>query len=222
MRCIAAGAVSMKRRSILSWPCASALVLSLALSACGDRAAGGAAPQAATPPPANDQPAEDVPPATAPAPPAPAANAMARLDGYGDLRLGMSAQEAERAWGAALDGKPGADEVCYYLSPKGAKSPSDFALMIEHGKFVRYDVGNATELAPGGGKVGMGADELRALYHGGLLESPHKYVEGGKVLSIAASGVAPSKLVFEVNAAGKVTAWRVGLAPQVDYVEGCS
>lgn len=222
MRCIAAGAVSMKRRSILSWPCASALLLSLALSACGDRAAGDATTQAAAPPPVNDQPAEDVPPATAPAPPAPADNAMARLDGYGDLRLGMSAQEAERAWGEALDGKPGPGDVCYYLSPKGAQSPRDFALMIEHGKFVRYDVGNGTELAPGGGKVGMGVDELRTLYRGGLLESPHKYLEGGKVLSIAASGVAPSKLVFEVDAAGKVTAWRVGLAPQVDYVEGCS
>jgi hypothetical protein len=47
-------------------------------------------------------------------------------------------------------------------------------------------------------------------------------VEGGHYLSIAASGVAPSKLVFETDAAGKVTAWRVGLTPQVDYVEGCS
>ncbi len=219
MRCIAAGAVPMKRRSIL--PCASALVLSLVLCACGERAPSEAATPAA-PPPASDQPAEDVPPATAPTPLAPASGALARLDGYGGLRLGMSAEEATRAWGEALDGKPGEGEVCYYLSPKGAKAPSDFALMIENGKFVRYDVGNATELAPGGGKVGMGVDELRTLYHGGLQESPHKYVEGGKVLSVAASGVAPSKLVFEVDAAGKVTAWRVGLAPQVDYVEGCS
>ncbi|TQC57293.1 lectin, partial [Pantoea dispersa] len=28
-------------------------------------------------------------------------------------------------------------------------------------------------------------------------------------------------LVFETDAAGKVVAWRVGLPPQVDYVEGC-
>ncbi|HWI23748.1 MAG TPA: lectin, partial [Lysobacter sp.] len=29
-------------------------------------------------------------------------------------------------------------------------------------------------------------------------------------------------LVFETDAAGKVTAWRAGVPPQVDYVEGCS
>jgi hypothetical protein len=34
--------------------------------------------------------------------------------------------------------------------------------------------------------------------------------------------VAAAKLVFETDAAGKATAWRVGLSPQVDYVEGCS
>ena len=30
------------------------------------------------------------------------------------------------------------------------------------------------------------------------------------------------KLVFETDAAGKVSAWRAGVEPQVDYVEGCS
>jgi hypothetical protein len=29
-------------------------------------------------------------------------------------------------------------------------------------------------------------------------------------------------LVFEIDADGRVTAWRAGLPPQVDYVEGCS
>jgi hypothetical protein len=29
-------------------------------------------------------------------------------------------------------------------------------------------------------------------------------------------------LVFETDAAGKVTEWRAGLPPQVGYIEGCS
>ena len=29
-------------------------------------------------------------------------------------------------------------------------------------------------------------------------------------------------LVFETDASGRVTEWRAGLPPQVDYVEGCS
>jgi hypothetical protein len=68
----------------------------------------------------------------------------------------------------------------------------------------------------------MSVDQLDKLYGGALQSTPHKYVQGGHYLSIAASGVAPSKLVFETDATGKVSAWRVGLVPQVDYVEGCS
>ena len=101
-------------------------------------------------------------------------------------------------------------------------TPAEFAFMIGDGKFVRYGSDSAKVAAPGGGKVGMTTQELQALYHGALQSTPHKYVEGGQYLSMLASGVAPAKLVFEVDAAGKASAWRVGLSPQVDYVEGCS
>ncbi len=65
----------------------------------------------------------------------------------------------------------------------------------------------------------MTEDQLRALYGARLQGSPHKDVEGGKYLSVEAPGGA--KLVFETGADGKVSSWRVGLPPQVDYVEGC-
>jgi hypothetical protein len=68
----------------------------------------------------------------------------------------------------------------------------------------------------------MDETALEGLYGKRLQAAPHKYVEGGHYLSMSASGVASSKLVFETDAAGKATAWRVGLPPQVDYVEGCS
>lgn len=160
-------------------------------------------------------------------PPAPVAESaatdtQASFVGYGDMKLGSTVDEAKAAWGGELNGKPSEGSTCYYLTPKWVEKPSDFAFMAEDGKFVRYDVGTDKEAAPGGGKVGMTVEELQKLYSNALQSSPHKYVEGGQYLSVAASGVAPSKLVFETDAAGKVTAWRVGLAPQVDYVEGCS
>ena len=174
-----------------------------------------------------EQPAETpapVPEAIAPdAAETPAAGeGQAGFAGYGDMKLGSSAEEAKAAWGGELNGKPGEAGGCYYLTPKWVKTPSDFAFMIEGDKFVRYDVGTDKETAPGGGKVGMSVDQLDKLYAGSLQSTPHKYVQGGQYLSIAASGVAPGKLVFETDAAGKVSAWRVGLSPQVDYVEGCS
>jgi hypothetical protein len=197
--------------------------LTLALAACKPPAA--QPPEQAdapAPPPAADVPAESpAPPATDPA--APPEMAQAGLAGFGDMKLGSSEDEAKTAWGGELKSLAAAEgSTCHYLLPKWAKDGNELAFMIEDGKFVRYDVGTDKETAPGGGKVGMQADALQALYKDGLQSTPHKYVEGGRYLSITASGVAPSKLVFEVGADGKVTRWRVGLTPQADYVEGCS
>ncbi|OAX58726.1 lectin, partial [Xanthomonas translucens pv. translucens] len=152
---------------------------------------------------------------------APAEGQLTRDDGYGDLRLGMSAAQARAAWGGELDGQPGAAGGCYVLKPRWVKGGTDFGLMFEADKLVRYDVRTAKETAPGGGKVGMGLAQLRALYAGRVEEQPHKYIEGGKVLRIAGTTAQPGVLVFETDAAGKATAWRVGLPPQVDYVEAC-
>jgi hypothetical protein len=196
-------------------------VLALALAACNAESPSQEAAQPA-PPAAVDQPAQDVPPATAPKPaPAPAPG-LARFDGYGDMRFGMTADEATKAWGGDLKGQSGKGEPCYYLSPISSPSPAAFAFMIEGDKFVRYDVGNDKEVAPGGGKVGMGSDEIRALYAGRIEERPHKYVDGGKYLRIKADDDSGGVLVFETDAAGKVTGWRAGQPPQVDYIEGCS
>lgn len=206
-----------------------------ALAACSaDR---DAASNAADAPPVADQPAEDVPPATMPMPaslPTPASTAtstpagdgadtQAGFAGYGDVKFGTAAADMEKSWGGELQvlGKD-ANPSCYFMAPKWAKTPSEFAFMIGDGKFVRYGTDSAKVVAPGGGKVGMSTKELQALYHNALQATPHKYVEGGQYLEVSASGVSPAKLVFETDAAGKATAWRVGLSPQVDYVEGCS
>ncbi|MGH8080598.1 MAG: lectin [Lysobacter sp.] len=177
---------------------------------------------AINPAPITDQPSENVPPATAPVsnPPPAASATLARFDGYGDMRFGMSADDAKKAWAGELKGKPSADGGCYYLQPIWSSNTRDFAFMIEAGKFVRLDVGNDKEVAPGGGKRGMSADEIRKLYAGRIEEQNHKYVEGAKYLRIADNG--GGVLVFETDASGKVIVWRTGVQPQVDYVEGCS
>ncbi len=199
--------------------------LTIALAACGDRTP---ADDLATPP-VTDQPATDVPPATAPVPPAanpvepgtPTAGASAaRYVGYGDMRFGMSAEQTRKAWGGELNGAPGAGETCYHLSPKWASTPAEFAFMIEDDKFVRYSSESIKHIAPGDGKVGMSADEIKTLYPGRVVEQPHKYIDG-KYLRIKDTE-SSNAIIFETDAAGKVTEWRVGVPPQVDYVEGCS
>lgn len=207
----------------------SPLLLVVAIATTSLVACKPAAPAADVAPAATaEQPAEAMP-VPAPETTAPAATetppvseGQAGFAGYGDMKLGSTVEEAKTAWAGELNGNPGEAGGCYYLTPKWVKKPSDFSFMIEGDKFVRYDVGTDKEAAPGGGKVGMSVDQLNKLYGDSLQSTPHKYVQGGQYLSIAASGVAPSKLVFETDAAGKVNAWRVGLLPQVDYVEGCS
>lgn len=191
----------------------------LLLAGCGQRPAPAAdAGESAA---GIDQPEADVPPATAPAA-AFERNAQARFDGYGDLRFGMDPPQLLQAWGGELQGLPGAEDAeCHYLTPLWTEAPAEFAFMIEGGRFVRYDVGHPREAAPGGGRVGMSAEEIRALYPGAG-EQPHKYVEGGHYLRIKADDGGPGVLVFETDPAGRVTAWRVGVPPQADYVEGCS
>lgn len=177
--------------------------------------------------PGVDQPALDVPPATLPQaslPTIPAAG-PARMDGYGALDFGMSADEARTAWSdGVLAGQAPADgpDGCFHLSPEGQQAPNLLAFMFDNDLFVRYSATDASHVAPGGGRIGMSTEALQGLYGNGLLAIPHKYVQGGQYLSVDAAGAPPAKLLFETGADGQVSAWRVGVAPQIDYVEGCS
>ena len=206
----------MKRYLIL------AAAVALILSACKQDAASEAPTVAADPAPAATAPvAEPVATAETAAPVDP--TAQASFSGYGDMKLGSTIDEAKTAWAGELkEGAPASGSTCQYLLPKWVSTTSELGFMMEDGKFVRYDVGTAKELAPGGGKVGMVVEQLKLLYGDALQSAPHKYVEGGKVFTVNATDGTPAKLVFEADGVGKVTAWHVGLPPQVDYVEGCS
>jgi hypothetical protein len=187
----------------------------LLLAACGH-----GEPPAGAPASAATAAGQPVAASSATSPEAQISATLARYDGYGDLRFGMDEQAFAKAWQGELKRLGPAGDACFYQTPRWVKTPSDFAFMFERGRFVRYDVGTPKETAPGGGRVGMDAAQLHALYGARLDESPHKYVPGAKVMRVSAPqghGV----LVFETDAQGRVTRWRAGVPPQVDYVEGC-
>lgn len=144
--------------------------------------------------------------------------------GFGPAAFGAAAEQVRQAWGGDLgDAQPAEPGGCYYLIPQPL-GPEGYrtAFMIEGDRFVRIDVRDAAVTAPGGARVGMGADEVRAHYDGRVEEQPHKYDPEGKVLRVASPDGAPGVLVLELDGSGRVDEWRVGLPPQVDYVEGCS
>lgn len=186
------------------------LAAATSLAACNaDRPPSPAVTAPAATTPADDAAATQPAPAPAPTPApgaatdAPPGSGLARYDGYGDMRFGMTEDEARKAWGGALNGEPG--DGCHYLNPAWEKAPSYFAFMFDGGKFVRYDVGNDKEIAPGGGRRGMTEAEIDAAYPGRVAKSPHKYVSGGKYLRVKADDGGNGVLVFETDAAGKVS-----------------
>ena len=216
------------------------LTLALACAACTrrDAATGTVAapntsvsPTTALPPPAL---ATTTPPAaitaTMPASPStvaapggvmPAAGAFT-FDGFGPAHWGASEEQVRQAWGKDMDAVAKEHDGCYYLFPEPHRANGyRFAFMMEADKFGRIDVRTPDIAAPGGGKVGMDKAGLKALYPG-MTEMPHKYVEGSVYLRAMDPKGGKSALVFEVDPSGKATDWRIGVPPQVDYVEGCS
>lgn len=126
--------------------------------------------------------------------------------------------------GGPPQGDPDAQDpaACHYLFQQPRPEHGyGTAFMVEGGRFVRVDVDDPSAVAPGGGRIGMPASGIAGLYPGRIEARPHKYVDGAKYLRVTRDG-SQAVLLFETDAAGQVQEWRIGLPPQVDYVEGCS
>ena len=216
-------------------PALTALALALSLAACNPAAppegdASTMATDPAAPPPMDpvaDQPAQSVPPATVPGTigsnRAPVADGVITFQGFGPAAFGADQEQVRMAWGNDLgDAQPSEPGGCYYLTPQPiGVAGFQLAFMMEGDKFSRIDVRTDAHAAPGGGKVGMTAAEIEALYPGRVETQPHKYVEKASTLRVADTDGTNAALVFETDPAGQVTEWRIGVPPQVDYVEGC-
>ena len=211
------------------------IALLVALAGCGERGTPDASPTA----PVDAAPVADtaaMPPATETPAPAEAntsgslrvgkpADGTITFSGFGPANFGATQEEVRMAWGGDLgDEKPEEAGGCYYLVPQPLGTDGfRTAFMIEGDEFVRIDVRRDDVAAPGGGKVGMSKAQVAALY-AGIEEEPHKYTDG-QYLRVKDPAGGNGVLVFETDGNtddAKVTTWRIGVPPLVDYVEGCS
>ncbi len=139
--------------------------------------------------------------------------------GIGPLRIGMSLAEASAALGGALIVPPNADTAaCDYVEWRGA--PAGVTLMVDAGRLARVDVSLSGVRTANGIGVGDSEEAVQRAYGGRAVVSPHKY-EDGYYLAVADPTDTLFALVFETSG-GKVTRYRGGRRPQVEYVEGCS
>jgi predicted small lipoprotein YifL len=211
------------------------IALLVALAGCGERGTPDASPTA----PVDTSPVADARatpgPTEAPAPAEANTGGSLRVDkpadgtiafkGFGPANFGATQEAVRMAWGGDLgDPKPDQAGGCYYLIPQPVGTDGyRTAFMIEGDKFARIDVRRDDVAAPGGGKVGMRKAQVAALYSG-IEEEPHKYTDG-QYLRVKDPAGGSGVLVFETDGTGddaRVTEWRIGIPPQVDYVEGCS
>ena len=141
--------------------------------------------------------------------------------GIGPLRAGMTVTEASQALGTTLVTPSGIEPGgCHYVTWPGG--PDGVLIMVEQSTIARVDVRSGTMATEAGARIGDSGDRIRHLYEGRVTVTTHKYSDGQyfTVTPISAADNA-FRLIFEVEG-GRVTRYRSGKLPQVEYVEGCS
>jgi hypothetical protein len=163
--------------------------------------------------------ASDTRPSTPSTPPAmaPANDSAVTEHGLGPLRAGMTFADAKQALGGALIA-PADTAGCHYATWRGG--PRGVRVMIDDGRVARVDVDSAGVATAAGARVGDSEERIQRLYAGRVKTTPHKYEEGGHYLTVNAADDSSFAFVFETSK-GRVTRYRAGRRPAVEYVEGC-
>lgn len=140
--------------------------------------------------------------------------------GVGDVRAGMTLDDARiRTPDLRLIANSDSLECTYLEWPS---APAGVLVMFDGGRIARVDVDSAGVRTEAGVQVGDLASRVDSTYGDRVTKSPHKYTDG-QYFTVAPLREADSlyRIVFEVEN-GRVSRFRVGLRPQVEYVEGCS
>jgi len=141
--------------------------------------------------------------------------------GYGPLRIGMTVAAAASALHSPAPSTVGLDTACAYVHFDAA--PPGMRIMVTGGTVVRIEVDSTTVPTGLGVRVGDSEAHVKALYGSRVSVEPHKYLPGGHYLVV--SPIPPTdsnfRLIFETDGS-RVTSYRAGQLPQVQWVEGCA
>ena len=138
--------------------------------------------------------------------------------GIGAVRVNMSAAELRQAAGDFT--APAASEACSYVRP--ASLPAGVSVMLANGRTARIDVDSTGVRTDAGISVGDSSAAVLRAYAGRVTTTPHKYVPGGEYITVRSASPTDSalRIVFE-SEAGRVTRYRTGRVPEVEWVERC-
>lgn len=146
------------------------------------------------------------------------ADKITTFKGFQGIEIGMTIQSLSKATGLKFikDSEAEEDFDCTY-----ARTPSrpGIYFMLIKGIVARIDVDQGDYATPEGAKLGDSEKTIKRLYPKVEVEG-QKYVPGGHYLTVRS----PDKLraiIFETDGK-KVTAFRVGRFPEIEWVEGCN
>ena len=141
-------------------------------------------------------------------------------DGLGQLQVGMTLAEAVNM--GLVNERPDMKPACDFVFPAvGAGIPFGVNVMVVKGKIARIDVDTGVVTTEDGAKIGDTEDRIKSIYGDELQIQPHKYIEGGHYMTVKGDSASAGKaIVFETDGK-RVTMFRAGRIPEVEWVEGC-
>lgn len=150
--------------------------------------------------------------------PPPSADWVARFDGLGPVTVGLSVAAATARYGAGYAPPPGTEGCDYVRIPGG---PVGALVMIERDSLVRIDITDARIATDRGVRIGDTETDVRRAYGGLVRQESHPY-SGPEwhYLVVTPAQDSTRRIIFETNG-WRVISYRVGLAKQVGYIEGC-
>jgi len=143
------------------------------------------------------------------------------LRSVGPIKLGMTVQEAEKISGVSLNPTyTDYDPVCFYVASESG--PSGVKFMIVDNQIRRVDITESTTSTLSGARVGDAEKTILKLYGNKIVVEPHKYDEQGHYIIFVPTDKWDKqyRLIFETSQK-RVTQFRIGLMPEVEWVEGC-
>ena len=141
-------------------------------------------------------------------------------DGLGQIQIGMTLAEAVNM--GLLNERPDMKSACDYVFPAvGAGIPFGVNVMVVKGKVARIDVDTGTVTTEDGAKIGDTEDRIKSIYGDELKVTPDKYIPGGHNLMVMGDSASAGKAIVFVTDGQRVTMFRAGRIPEVEWVEGC-
>jgi len=144
------------------------------------------------------------------------------LRGIGPIKIGMTLQDAQSTLGKSLaqDNEQADTGTCSYFVPQDG--PKGVSFMVINRKIVRIDISTKRIKTMSGAQIGDTESKVLSLYRGHIEIQAHRYNPNGHYLVFHPSDQKDQEygMVFETNGS-KVTTFRSGRHPEVDYVEHC-